>query len=69
MSALPTGIVDINHEEGTILLSSEYAKHGKEICQFAAERAKEEKDMGRFAYYQGRIGVFEALLQILNYNK
>lgn len=65
MSALPTGVISVDGDN--VILSSEYAKQGKEICEFAAKRAKEEKDMEKFSYYQGRIGVFDALLQLLNY--
>lgn len=65
MSALPTGVIEVDGDN--IILSSEYAKHGKEICEFAAKRAKEERDYDKLSYYQGRIGVFEALLQLLNY--
>ena len=65
MSALPTGVLEIDGDK--IILSSEYALKGKETCEFAAQRAKEENDMERFSYYQGRIGVFNAILQLLNY--
>lgn len=65
MSALPTGVLDIDGDK--IILSSEYARHGKEICEFAAKRAEEEGDYDKLSYYQGRIGVFNALLQLLNY--
>lgn len=65
MSALPTGVLEIDKDK--VVLSSEYALQGKEICEFAAKRAKEEGDMEKFSYYQGRVGVFDALLQLLNY--
>lgn len=65
MSALPTGVLDIYGD--TVVLSSEYAKKGKENCEYAAKKAKDEGDMENFSYYRGRIGVFDALLQLLNY--
>ena len=65
MSALPVGVLNIDND--SITLSSEYAKHGKELCEFIAERAKEEGNMEQYSYYQGRAGVFDALLQIFNY--
>lgn len=65
MSALPVGVLNI--DDDSITLSSEYAKHGKELCEFAMERAKEEKNMEQYSYYRGRVGVFNAILQIFNY--
>lgn len=65
MSKLPYGIENITDE--SITFTKEWIEHNLDTCKFAANRAKELKDEESFSYFNGRAGVFNALLEYWKY--
>ena len=51
------------------IFTKDYLEHHLDTCKFAAKRAKEQGDMELFSYYNGRAGVFNALLEQWKYKQ
>lgn len=59
----------IDIKDDKLILTKDFIEHQLEVCQFAADRSKENKDDAAFAYFNGRVGVFTALLENWRYKK
>lgn len=64
---LPPGIKEISDD--SIVITREHLEHCRDNCKFAAKRAKEQGDDEGCSYYNGRAGVFDALLYMWEYKK
>ena len=62
---LPPGVKEIGDD--CIVITKEHLKECRDSCKFAADRAKEQGDNETFSYYNGRVGVFDALLYLWTY--
>ena len=67
MIKYPYGVLDINDD--SIVLTKEMLEHSLDTCKYAAERAKEQGDEESFSYFNGRAGVFSALLESWKYQQ